>query len=104
MAKAKVNDRLQPEGETFEQAVARVSGFMEVGHPIKELDGWKFGERVRVLEDDGDEGIFAGDEGVLVLEIVGSEEFHNERICASFITDGCDGGGEVDLGNIEAVD
>jgi hypothetical protein len=39
---------------TFEEAKAHVEAIIgdEFDRPIEELDGWKFGERVRVLDDD----------------------------------------------------
>jgi hypothetical protein len=90
--------------ETFEQAVERLRGLgFEFDRPVAELDGWQFGEAVRILEDDEDNGIFEGAEGWIGFERVGSAEYHTERVQPVFYEQHYDSGNEVSLDNIEAV-
>lgn len=91
---------------TLDEAVAAVekaTGFA-ADRPVAELHGWHYGERVRILEDDDEHGIFAGDEGWLIFEEVGAVEYHNLRVSAGFVPDGQDSGDEVSLDNLESVD
>lgn len=83
--------------------VENATGFTS-DRPVAELHGWHYGERVRAIEDDDDNGIFAGDEGYLIIEEVGSPQHNNVRISTGFIADGYDSDNEVSLNNIEAVD
>ena len=65
---------------------------------VKEVDGFTFGERVRVLEDDEEEGVFEGDEGVVLIEKVGAAKYGNER-AAVFLK--CDGRDPVEITMLE---
>jgi hypothetical protein len=57
---------------TFEEKVAelREQG-IEIDRPVPESEGWKFGERVFVIDDDRSGLAFAGDEGIVLTEEVG---------------------------------
>ncbi|MGH2897173.1 MAG: hypothetical protein ACRDMZ_00750 [Solirubrobacteraceae bacterium] len=76
---------------------------VEVERPVAECGGWHFGERVRVIDDDEESGMFAGDEGWLVLETVGAAEHGNERVCFGVLADGFADPVEVQPDNIESV-
>jgi hypothetical protein len=79
--------------ELIERA-AKVWGF--------NIDGWDENEdgpyadlgRATVIEDDDDRGLFAGDAGSLILGVVGSPRFGNERPAFFFTPDGMDFGGD----------
>ena len=90
---------------TFEEAQAEAAAIMgePVARPIEECEGWYFGERARVVEDDEDEGAYAGDEGFLIIEIVGSTKYGNERNAFSLIIDGSDSPVSVEADNLEGV-
>lgn len=89
---------------TFEEEVARVRKMgIEVDRPVKEHDGWQFGERVRVIEDDEPHGMYASDEGILVIEEVGSAEHGNVRTAVCILIDDTDCPMEADLFNIEGA-
>ena len=90
--------------ETFEQAVARIRKLTEVERPVASKAGFIFGQRVRVLEDDEDNGIFAGDEGWLVIEEVGAAEYHNIRTVLGFLADGLDCANTIASDNLEPMD
>jgi hypothetical protein len=89
--------------KTFEEAIEHLR--TELGEvperPIAEYDGWSFGERVRVLEDS--EEVNAGDEGMLVIERVGSALHGSERICASILLDDVQATYEVGLSDLESA-
>lgn len=70
---------------------------------VAEYEGWKTGQKIRALEDDEDEGIYAGDEGTLLIEVVGSPEYGNERIAFSIKTEQMDAA-EVARANFEAAE
>jgi hypothetical protein len=70
---------------------------------VREHEGFTYGDRVRVLDDVEEEGVFADDEGVLVIERVGAAEYQNERVMLGLIPDGMDGAVEVTSDNIEQV-
>ena len=69
---------------------------------VAEYEGWKTGDKIRVLEDDEEEGVWEGNEGTLELEIVGSPDYGNERVSFAIVQDGVDPL-EVQPDNIEAV-
>jgi ATP-dependent exoDNAse (exonuclease V) alpha subunit len=64
-------------------------------------DGWKFGDRISVVANDEQRGLYPGDEGMCVLETVGSEQHGNERLCLSILVDGEDCTREVRTGDID---
>jgi hypothetical protein len=82
--------------------VEDATGF-RADRPVAELNGWHYGERVRVIEDDDPNGVYADDEGYLVLEEVGSVELGNLRIAAGIVPDGQDCENDISLDNLEAV-
>lgn len=92
--------------ETFEEAISRVEAILgeQINRPVAEHDGWHFGERVRIIDDDDDKGVFAGDEGHVVIEKVGAPEYGNVRTCVAVLVDGTDAPTEVGLDNIEPAD
>lgn len=83
----------------FEEALLHLE--RELGEPPEsptpEHDGWSFGEKVTVLEDDDDHGLCAGDEGMLVIEVIGG------RIVYSILIDGNDTTLQVDPDNIDGA-
>lgn len=95
--------------DELEQAIARVceaSGAdrEEVAErAVLEHDGWRFGERVRVVEDDEDEGVCSGDVGFVLLNEVGAAQYRNVRVSVSILPDGMDAASEVDPSNLESA-
>jgi hypothetical protein len=91
---------------TFEEAKAHVEAIIgdEFDRPIEELDGWKFGERVRVLDDDERNGVYEGDEGVLLISEVGAPEYGNVRKAFHILIDDQDCPMEIDPFNIEGAE
>ena len=90
--------------EELQQTVDDLRGKgIEIEDPVPEFQGWNFGERVRPIEDDDERGIFADEEGVLVIERVGSENYGNVRVAMYFVADGCDSGNEVTPEDIQGV-
>lgn len=75
----------------------------DIDRPVAEYEGWHFGERVRVIEDDEEAGAFEGDEGWLTLEMVGAPEHGNERVSAGFLGEGMADPIEISLDSIEAM-
>lgn len=73
---------------------AKVAKLREAGatieRPVEEFEGWTFGERVRVVEDDEDNGLFEGDEGTLVPEEVGAPEYGNVQVKLYLLIDDTD--------------
>jgi hypothetical protein len=75
-----------------------------------EVNGWKTGQKIRVI-DDADEsgpyaGTYAGDEGELRIEVVGAPEYGNERLSYGIKTEHFDeftDFTDVDPDNIELV-
>jgi hypothetical protein len=55
---------------------------------VKEYEGFTFGERVRVLEGDDDEGVYEGDEGTVIIETLGSAELGSARTAVFLVVDG----------------
>jgi hypothetical protein len=72
-----------------------------------EVDGFKSGQKVRVLHDADESGPFAGtyagDEGELRIEVVGAPEYGNERLSFGIKTEHFDEFTDVDPDNIEVV-
>jgi hypothetical protein len=75
----------------------------KIPQPVESYDGWSFGERVRVIEDDDREGLCAGDEGYLVLQTVGAAQYGNVRTDVGVLMDGYDSPLSTDLDNLEAA-
>lgn len=46
----------------------------DIDRPIKYAHGWTTGTRVRVIEDDEDQGVYRDDEGIVVCKEVATEE------------------------------
>lgn len=60
--------------------------------------------RFVVIEDDEDMGLYEGDEGELVVSVVGAEEYNNQRAHFGLLVDDTDCPIEVrDVFNIEAI-
>lgn len=60
--------------------------------------------RWTVNEENEDQGLFEGDEGVLYVSVVGSEEHRNERPHYGFMAEGTDVQIECDPNALEPVD
>lgn len=75
----------------------------EPDRPVDNAYDLNFGERVRVIEDDEDNGVYSGDEGYVILETVGSAEYHNERTWLGLLIDGYDSPVDVEPDNIEST-
>lgn len=90
---------------TFEEELGRINGLLgdEVSRPVKDAHGWSFGERVRVIEDDENAGVFENDEGWIVLESVGAAEYGNVRTAFMILLDGSDCPIEIPFDIIEGV-
>lgn len=74
-----------------------------IERPVEKHEGWSFGERVRAIEDDERDGVFAGDEGYLVLQEVGSTEYDSVRVDVAILLDGTDSPISTDVYNIESA-
>lgn len=86
--------------EEFDQKKTELAEYLdERDRAVKEHDGFVFGERIRVLEDDEDQGLYADDEGVLIIEKVGHPGGHNERTAVYLIVDGTDSPVEIHAGH-----
>lgn len=55
---------------------------------VKKYDDFTFGERVRLLEDNEEEGVFAGEEGRVIIEQLGSEEHGSLRTAVFLVAEG----------------
>ena len=73
----------------------------EPDRKVEELDGYKFGERVRLTEDI--EFSHEGAEGRLLLETVGGEEYGNLHDAMHFVEDGMDLPMEVEPHQIRRI-
>jgi hypothetical protein len=94
--------------ETFEQAQAqeRVKALQSgeaVDRPVEEHGGFHFGEFVRTIDDANDGSYEAGEEGTLVLQLVGRADLSNERVDCGVIFEGNDCPTDVDLMDIESA-
>lgn len=67
---------------------------IDVERPVETHEGFTFGDRVHLIEEDED--------CTLVIEIVGGAEYDNERIALFVIPDGTDMPIEAPAWNIEA--
>jgi hypothetical protein len=89
---------------TFDEKVKELRDQgIEIDRPVEEFEGWKFGQHVTVIDDDPHGYVYAGDEGVLVPEQVGSEEHDNLQVKLYIVVDGTDSGVDVDPSNIEPM-
>lgn len=70
---------------------------------VASMEDFTFGDRVHVLEDDEDNGISEGEEGILLFFRVGAAQYGNVHTAAYILLDGTDTPTPVDLGNVEAV-
>lgn len=60
--------------------------------------------RFRVIEDDESYGLYAGDEGEVTANVVGSSEYGNRRLTLNFCPDDLEEGNEVpDLSPLEKI-
>jgi hypothetical protein len=96
--------------ETLEDRVARVReefGYDPIAdgdRPVLRLDDFDYGDGVRAIEDDDDNGIAAGDEGVITITEVGAVDRGNVRVLAGLLIDGYDSPLDVDTDNLEHAD
>jgi hypothetical protein len=61
--------------------------------------------RFRVAVEDEREGLYDGDEGVLIASVVGARQYGNERIYFGWTPDGMDEAGEVrDIMALDPID
>jgi hypothetical protein len=75
--------------EEFAAKVAELTGSLDnPDAAVKEHDGFTFGERVRVLEGDDDEGVYEGDEGTVIIEALGLAELGSARTAVFLVVDG----------------
>lgn len=88
---------------SFQDELQKVEEILgeKVERPVERYEGYSFGERVRVVEDDDRDGLFAGDEGYLVLQEVGAAEYGNVRTDVGILMDGYDSPQSTDIDNIE---
>lgn len=91
---------------SFEEAQAKVAEIMgePINRPVEVYQDWHFGTRVRIIEDDEDNGNYADDEGLLVFEEVGAPEYHNVRTAVGVVLDGYDSYNNIELDNVEPID
>lgn len=89
----------------FEDELQKVEELIgqKIERPVERYDGWSFGERVRVIEDDERDGLCAGDEGYLVLQEVGGAQYGNVRTDVGVLMDGYDTPLSTDLDNLESA-
>lgn len=60
--------------------------------------------RFEVSQEDEDQFLFEGEQGILFASVVGAEKYHNQRVAFFFQADGTDMGDEiVDLGLIRPI-
>jgi hypothetical protein len=60
--------------------------------------------RFRVIEDDESYGLYAGDEGEVTANVVGSDKHGNRRLTLNFCPDDLDDGNEVpDLSPLKRI-
>lgn len=78
--------------ESLEDAVRRVlmATSFEPDRPRAVLGEWRYGDRVRAIEDDDEEQFWSGDEGYIVIEEVGAPEHNNVRTVCYFLVDNTD--------------
>jgi hypothetical protein len=74
---------------------------VEIDRPVEEFEGFAFGDEVRVIEDDEEQGAYAGDEGIAMPEEVGSVEHGNLQVKMYVLVEGYDSTVEVDPDNLE---
>lgn len=83
--------------------VTNATGYVEEEEAVFEHDGWNYGDRARMTEDNDDEGVFSGDEGWLVPCKVGAVEYGSTRTVLYFLADGMSSPIEVQPDQIEAA-
>lgn len=94
--------------DTLEDRIAKVkaaTGYDDADEEaVLEAEGFTYGDRVRVVEDNEEEGVFAGDEGFVLPCKVGAAAYGNERVMLAFLIDGFDSPVEVTPDSIEQID
>jgi hypothetical protein len=83
--------------------VKRETGYVEEEEAVEEFEGFTYGDRVRVIEDAENEGIFSGDVGYVLPCKVGAVEYGTNRVMLAFLPDGMDSPSEVRPDQVEAV-
>lgn len=61
---------------------------VEIDRPVRRFNGWNFGDRAMVLRDDDENGLCAGDKGILAPEEVGRPQWNNVRTRLFILLDG----------------
>lgn len=72
--------------------------------PVLEHDGYSFGERIRIVADDEQRGLYGGDMGYLILGEVGAPQYGNVRTAMHILIDEYDSLEEVTPDDIEPTD
>lgn len=85
------------------EKIRKATGYVEdePSRAVEEHEGWHYGERVRIMEDDDAEGLYEGDAGYLIFSEVGARAHGNLHIKPYFLMDGYDSPSPVSLDNIE---
>jgi hypothetical protein len=92
--------------ERIEQAVEQAGFSVKSWNPDHE-NGLtaNIGKFTVMSNDEEDYGLYEGDEGTLYACVVGAEQYGNQRVSFSFITEGYDDGNEVhDLSVLDPSD
>jgi hypothetical protein len=93
---------MSAEAKSFAELVQEYDAHLDDrDRAVEEHQGFTFGQRVRVLEDDDDNGIWEGAEGVLIIEQVGSETHGSLRTGLFLLEEGMAEPNEVQADNIE---
>lgn len=95
--------------DALRATIARIqqeTGFVDddADRAVAEHEGWQYGERVRIVEDDERHGLFMGDEGIVIISEVGAPEFGNVRTMLGVLIDDTDCPMEVSPFNIESAE
>jgi hypothetical protein len=76
---------------------------IDIERPVEKCQGFHFGERVRVDEDDPYGYAYTDDTGICVPEEVGDEAHRNKQIKMYLLIDGMGSSVEVDPENLESI-
>lgn len=70
---------------------------------VLSYEGFTFGDRVRVIDDDEENGLYADEEGYAVISKAGAAEYRNVRTVLAVLVDGTDCPMEAHPDNLEAA-
>jgi hypothetical protein len=95
--------------DALRATIARVqqsTGFVDADaeRAVASHEGWNYGERVRIVEDDEREHLYAGEEGYVIISEVGAPEYGNVRISLCILLDDTDCPMPVSPFNIESAE